>query len=166
MSFYACFGSHSQKNTISENSTYSVATSFRSRVNSVFELENDSISYAWHGGDIVWLYFSKGKVDFPFSVSCGISLPTQIISNKKIIFFWDLSNLSCTYDIGLRRTFGLSHTPVIGEPFGEFILVNDTLLKVNYYFPEWVERIIAYRETDIFPNQFVLDPRIFSRNVE
>lgn len=165
--FSTCSNYYSQKQTVTRDGiTDSITTSERSRVANAFELENDSSFYAWHGGDVIWLNFSKGEVDFPFSASCGILLPTLIVSDKRIIFFWDYSKLSCTYDIGLRKTFGLTHIPVENEPFGEFILVNDTLLKVNYYYPEWVKRIKEYLDTDVFPNQFVLDPRRFNNETE
>ncbi|MCL2131395.1 MAG: hypothetical protein FWH36_02910 [Lentimicrobiaceae bacterium] len=133
----------------------------RNTVKDIMEVYDDSAGHnIWHGGGVIWLVFEKGKVTFDYNFSCGFWYKTQIIDNKKIVFIWDY-NLDCKYDSGIRKGFGLSRKPIKGKLFGEFVLVNDTLLKVNYYYPEWVKQFNKYHDDEVFPTLFVLDPHIF-----
>jgi hypothetical protein len=155
-------GANKRQLNFTEIDSDSVSLYARRTIKSVWELNQDSVFYLWHGGEVMFLNFTQDKVHFDFSTSCGYWYETQIVDDRKMVFNWDY-NASCSYDFGMEKTFGLSRTPVVGEPFGEFVLVNDTLMQVNYIYPEWVERINRHRNAEVFPTTFVLDPRVFGK---
>lgn len=135
----------------------------RNKVKNVYELDTNDMKCLWRTKDILWVFFEKGKVYFDFSVSCGYWYKTHYVNKQKIVFDWDY-NEDCTYDIGMKKTFGVSKVPIKGKPFGEFILMNDTTMKINYYYTEWVEKINQHHNSTIFPSELILDPRIFPLN--
>ena len=119
----------------------------------VWEGGNEQV---WHGGYAVWLTFDKGFVHFNSHFSCIYSYKTEVVDDDRLVFFWGFIK-DCRVNLGHKNDFGLSSFPTVGEPFGEFILVSDTLLKVNYFYPEWVEKINNYINDDIiFPTTFRL----------
>ena len=112
---------------------------------SVQQLESDTIDI-WYGGGVC-ITFEQGKVLFDFNMQCSYYYPTQIDKDKlKII--WD-DNKNCTYDIGVKSTFGINQYPIKGKPFGEFNIINDTLLHINYYFKNWIDKMNEHARKDI-----------------
>lgn len=120
-------------------------------ITKITELDRDSCSIHWYGAGIFSLCFEKGRVYYFFNAQCIYWYPTEV-KKDKLIFFWDL-NENCTFDRGLKNNYRLDSFPIIGKPFGEFTLVNDSILKATYYYPEWVRMAnLNARDVDtLFP---------------
>jgi hypothetical protein len=120
-------------------------------ISQIDQLDRDSCSIHWYGGGIFSLCFEKGRVYYFFNAQCIYWYKTRLAENK-IRFAWDY-NENCTFDRGLKNTYGLKVHPIKGKPFGEFELINDSTLKATYFYPEWVQKInqIAKDVDTLFP---------------
>jgi len=59
----------------------------------------------------------------------------------KIELLWTYKN-DCLYGPeSIEKSNGVKNYPKIGDAFCEYSLVNDTIIKVNYNFPEWVNKV-------------------------
>ena len=54
----------------------------------------------------------------------------------------------------LEKSFGLKNYPKNGDAFSSYKLVNDSIIKVNYYFSEWTTKINQVAEDSVFPKYF------------
>ncbi len=103
------------------------------------QLDEDTCSIHWYGGDLFSLCFEKNRVSYFFSPQCVYSYRTAL-KRDKLIIYWD-AHENCTTDLGLTQTFKNVKSPVAEKAFGEFRLENDTTLRVKYYFQEWVNKL-------------------------
>jgi len=125
------------------------------RFASIKQVYEDGNGTKWTDkGSFWWLYFASGKVFFDFNPSCGYWFPAELKSDK-IIFYW-ARNRDCTFDRGLNATFKGVESPESGKAFGEICLINDTTIRINYFYKDWVKRVNeAERESidTLFPVQ-------------
>ncbi len=123
---------------------------------SIEQLYNDTNSITFTDEGSFWLlYFEPGKVFFDFNPSCGYWFPSYL-KNEKIIFNW-ATNMNCNFDRGLNQSFKGITSPKLGEPFGEILLENDTTLRINYYYKDWVKKVNEAEHLTIdtlFPSKF------------
>jgi hypothetical protein len=56
----------------------------------------------------------------------------------------------------LRKSNGIKKYPKAGEAFGEYSLLNDSVITVKYNFPEWAEKINKMERDSIFPKYLYL----------
>lgn len=56
----------------------------------------------------------------------------------------------------LEKSHGVKNFPKNRDIFAEYSLLNDTTLKVKYYFPEWKDRVNLIEKDTIFPDYFYL----------
>lgn len=106
--------------------------------------ENSSLKGTWFSEtDYPNLDFSyeKGKVVLTFDGQCMYIYPTRV-EGKSLVVLYDMQE-DCTHDIGIKQTFGLKHVPRNGKPFMRITRVNDTILKVGYFYPAWVDSVNA-----------------------
>ena len=62
----------------------------------------------------------------------------------------------CVSDIDfLEKTYNFEEYPKNRDIFANYSLLNDTVIEVKYYFPEWVDKVNLISDT-IFPKHFHL----------
>jgi len=126
------------------------------RFRSIKQVYEDSNSTKWTDeGSFWWLYFESGKVFFDFNPSCGYWFPAEL-KDERIVFYWS-SNMNCNFNRGLDTSFDGIKSPKKEKPFGEVMLVNDSTIRISYYFEDWVRMINeAERKTidTLFPSTF------------
>lgn len=108
-------------------------------IKQIGQLNEDTCSIHWYGGGLFSLCFERNKVNFYFTAQCVYSYKTKLDGNK-IIFFWDY-NADCVFDRGLKKRYNVKNKPFASAPFGEFALIDDTTIRVKYYYSEWVKKI-------------------------
>jgi hypothetical protein len=95
----------------------------------------------------------KGKVIIQFDGQCMYSYPV-LVKDKSITVLYDVKE-DCTHYIGVRDSFGLKKFPQKGKPFIELQLINDTTLKAEYFYPEWVDSVNSINKNyPCFVNRF------------
>ncbi|NUY80525.1 hypothetical protein HUK80_06430 [Flavobacterium sp. MAH-1] len=74
----------------------------------------------------------------------------------KIELLWTYKN-DCLLDTKfLNTSYGLHH-PKNGDSFCEYNLINDSVIKVKYKFPEWVMKVNETERDSIFPSYLYLE---------
>lgn len=63
-----------------------------------------------------------------------------------------LRNLEC-----MTQSNGVKKFPKHGDSFSAYKLVNDSVIKVKYKFPEWVHAVNKKAQDSIFPNYLYLE---------
>lgn len=77
----------------------------------------------------------------------------------KIELLWTYKT-DCLLDMKfLRNSNGVKKYPKNGDSFCEYSLVNDSVIKVNYKFSEWVKKINETEKDSIFPHYLYLDSK-------
>jgi hypothetical protein len=102
--------------------------------------QKEFLVYQFHGQCIYWFftkhYHSKeDKIELLWSYKTDCLLPMEF----------------------LRKSNGVKHYPQPGDKFCEYRLLNDTVLIVDYNFPEWINQINKIEQDSIFPKRFYLD---------
>jgi hypothetical protein len=130
------------------------------KLDSIAKLLTDSCTIGFYGGGVFHLCFNRDMVEFYFNPQCMYSYKTRLIGNQ-LFFYWSY-DMDCTFDRGLRNTFGLKVTPQKGLPFAYFTLKNDTTLHVTYLYKEWVKRIneTTSNGDTLFPQLFYIKQRL------
>ncbi len=128
-------------------------------INEIGKLNEDSCYIHWYSGGIFSLCFEKEEVKFFFTPQCIYRYKTRLDKNR-LIFYWGYDS-DCVFDRGLEKDMGAKKQPIAGEPFGEFVLVNDTTLSVKYYYPEWVRKVNEHQNDidTLFPTVFRMKTR-------
>lgn len=119
------------------------------KINNLRALSNDSCSIGFYGGGLFHLCFKRNAVNFFFNPQCMYSYSTQE-RNDTLYFKWSYVS-DCNQDMGLKKTFDVKKVPIENRPFGYFTLLNDTSLKVTYYYKEWVKKINESSNDVMFP---------------
>lgn len=58
------------------------------------------------------------------------------LDSGKLVFLWK------THDGDLlNRNYGMDRHPLADRPFGEFVRLDDSTIRANYYYPDWVDKI-------------------------
>lgn len=98
---------------------------------------NDSLTVKWEGGINSWFGFDNHSLIYSYSFPCGYTYPIKIDGNN-IIVYWAYKE-DCTVEIGIHKKFGLKESPAVGKPFARISIVNDTTVRMEYLYPEWVK---------------------------
>ena len=75
---------------------------------------------------------------------------------KKIVFYWE-KVFNCNFNRGLLASFKGIKNPEIHKEFGELYYLNDSTIKVNYYYKDWINAINNLEKSTIdtlFPSTF------------
>lgn len=80
-------------------------------------------------------------ISYLFHGQCIYSFPVKILNENEAELIWGHKGRDCVYEVFFDETFGLSEKeiPQEGKPFAKYKLENE-MIKVSYYFEEWVER--------------------------
>jgi hypothetical protein len=149
INLFACSSKNKKPNQTNKSSNSTVRENNIRRlpplIKNISQLNEDTCSIHWYGGGLFSLCFENKKVRFFFTPQCIYWYRTKL-DNDKLIFFWSY-NGDCVFDRGLDKKYGVKK-PIVGAPFGEFSLINDTTLLVKYYYPNWV-KVINEHEKDV-----------------
>nr|WP_315238765.1 hypothetical protein [uncultured Flavobacterium sp.] len=75
----------------------------------------------------------------------------------KIELLWTYKK-DCLYQPkSLQNSNGIKKYPKNGDAFCEYSLVNDSVIKVKYNFPEWVNKVNKIEKDSIFPMYLYLE---------
>ena len=114
--------------------------------------QNDSSSY-W-----VRINFQKEFAVYQFHGQCLYWFFTYNSSpkSKKITMIWSYKT-DCLLDMKfLNDDNGVKKYPRTGDYFCDYSLVNDTIIKVEYRFPEWIKAVNDKAKDSIFPTYLYL----------
>lgn len=105
------------------------------------------------------IIFHKEFAQYQFHSQCFYWFFTNYYytGTDKIELFWTYKK-DFAYDIeSLEKTNGIKNHPRYGDDFCEYRLVNDSVIKVKYNFPEWVKKVNEIEKDSIFPQYFYLE---------
>ncbi|OYQ37011.1 hypothetical protein CHU92_08940 [Flavobacterium cyanobacteriorum] len=112
----------------------------------------DSTSY-W-----VRLEFEDEFVVYQFHGQCLYYFFTNYhTGTDKVELLWSYKT-DCLLDMDvLKQNNGVKEFPKHGDVFCEYTLVSDSMIKVDYKFPEWVKAVNKTEHDSIFPTYFYLE---------
>jgi len=98
--------------------------------------------------------FTKDTAYYELHGQCMYWYPTKANGNE-IVLFWAY-NEDCVFDAGLKKTYDLKNIPTVGKPFSSYKLINDSTIRVKYFYPQWVkrynQRLVSFGNNDsVFP---------------
>src|ERR1700722_15643685 len=100
------------------------------------------------------IIFHEEYANYSYNGQCGYSYFTDKTSDTTIDFYWSYK-VDCISDMSfLEKANGLKHFPKRGDTFSTFTLINDSVMSVKYYFPEWVKRVNKIAKDSLFPTYF------------
>jgi len=110
------------------------------KMNTVYDVANDSARIWGNGEDGFDLIFEHSKLTlwFGFLGQCTYEFPVKI-ENDKLVVYWDTIE-DCVFESGMKNKFGLIKYPHTGDKFMSLKLINDSTLKANYFFLDWVNK--------------------------
>lgn len=91
--------------------------------------------------DISEINITDKVVYYVFSGQCLYSFPVKKINDKEVELIWGQTARDCVYEVFFEETFDLpkDKIPQIGKPFSKYN-VDNGVLKVTYYYKEWVNK--------------------------
>ena len=126
---------------------------------------SDNKDYAWiakHADPNSYyprLVFQKEFLIYQFHGQCYYWLFTNhyYTGADKIELLWTYKK-DCLYEPkSLQNSNGIKKYPKIGDSFCEYSLVNDSVIKVKYNFPEWVNKVNKIEKDSVFPKYLYLE---------
>lgn len=113
---------------------------------------------------MVYTMFDINEVVFVFGFnSCEYTFPIQNKGNE-ILIAWNKDDYSCNYKSGLDKNYNVKQ-PHKGDVFAEVSPYNDTVIKINYLYPEFIQKLNERGRTNdlaidtLFPKLFVIANR-------
>lgn len=109
----------------------------------------------------VRIVFQKEFAVYQFHGQCIYYFFTNHYHTKtdKIELLWTYKS-DCLLDMKfLKQSNGIKQYPKNGDSFCEYTLVNDSVIKVNYKFPQWVKKINETEKDSIFPHYLYLQSK-------
>ncbi|MBB4804583.1 hypothetical protein HNP37_004680 [Flavobacterium nitrogenifigens] len=110
---------------------------------------------------LVRIVFQKEFAVYQYHGQCLYYFFTNHYHTKtdKIELLWTYKS-DCLLDMKyLKQSNGIKEYPKNGDSFCEYTLVNDSVIKVNYKFPQWVKKINETEKDSIFPHYLYLQPK-------
>ena len=98
--------------------------------------------------EITALYWYHGQ--------CAYDYFTYLTSDTTIEVLWSYRT-DCILNMDfLEKSNGIKKYPKRGDTFATMTLTNDTTLKVNYNFPEWIKKVNEIAKDSLFPTYYYL----------
>lgn len=98
----------------------------------------------------------KISVLYWFHGQCAYDYFTYQTSDTTIDVQW-LYRSDCILNMDfLDKSNGVKKHPKLGDKFATLTLINDTSIQVNYYFPQWVEKVNKIAKDSLFPSYYYL----------
>lgn len=102
------------------------------------------------------IIFREEYAIYSFDFQCEYDYFTYKRSDTTIDLLWSYK-MDCTHNLSfLYKSNGAKRSPKHGETFSTYTLINDSTLRVKYYYPEWVKRVNAIEKDSLFPTYFYL----------
>jgi hypothetical protein len=96
-------------------------------------------------------------VNRDYNGQCAFYYFTYRTSDTTLDILWS-SKMDCVGGVDfLEKSNGVNKHPRLGDTFCTFTLKNDSVIKVKYYFPEWVKKVNSIAKDSIFPVYFYLE---------
>jgi hypothetical protein len=106
----------------------------------------------------VRVVFKEDVAHYQINGQCIYSFLTNYYHTgaDKVELLWSYKT-DCLRDKGfLSKPNGVKHFPKPGDAFCEYSLVNDSVIKVKYNFPEWAAAVNKTAKDSIFPHYLYL----------
>lgn len=126
---------------------------------------SDNKDYVWIAKNVSQnsyyprLVFQKEFAIYQFHGQCYYWFFTNhyYTGADKIDLLWTYKK-DCLYQPkSLQNSNGIKKHPKIGDAFCEYSLVNDSVIKVKYNFPEWINKVNKIEKDSIFPKYLYLE---------
>ncbi|MEI7508825.1 MAG: hypothetical protein WCJ62_05100 [Flavobacterium sp.] len=125
---------------------------------------SDKTDFVWipkhseTSGFLCEVVFKKEYLDYFYHGQCYYSYFTNYYHTKadKIELLWSYKS-DCIGGVDfIEKQNGIKKYPKRGDSFCEYSLVNDTIIKVKYNFPEWAKEVNKISKDSIFPTYLYL----------
>lgn len=127
-------------------------------------------NYISNNNDFIWipeqkegaqywikLLFEREIAVYQFNGQCILYFFTNDLRNDgKIQLVWNFKK-DCLGNLPfLNNNYNLKKYPKNGDVFSEYSLINDSVIKVSYKFPDWIDKVNESEKDSIFPTYFYL----------
>ena len=123
------------------------------------DFESDTKYYHWISNSKHYecdITFRQDYLIYEFSGQCQYSYFTYDIIGDTIDWLWTYKT-DCNLDLDfLDKSNGIRNYPKYKDSFAAFTLVNDSVIRVDYHFPEWVMKVNEMEKDSIFPTYLYL----------
>lgn len=135
------------------------------RIKKIGDYMSDNQAYSWvtknadSTGHYPRITFQEEFVVYQYYGQCFYWYFTYHYSTgtDKIELLWTYKT-DCLYGPeSIEKSNGIKKYPKNGDAFCEYSLVNDSVLKVKYNFPEWTNKVNEIEKDSIFPNYLYLE---------
>ena len=104
------------------------------------------------------IIFKEEYAVYHYHGQCHYSYFTNKTGNENTLELYWSYKTDCLLNMDfLEKPNGIKKYPKRGDSFAQYTLVNDSTIRVNYYFPEWIKKINMITKDSIFPAYFYLD---------
>lgn len=131
----------------------------------IIEFISDKKDFVWapkhseESGFLCEVVFKNEYLDYFYHGQCFYSYFTNYYHSDtdKIELIWSYKS-DCIGGIidYIEKPNGIKKYPKRGDSFCEYSLVNDTIIKVKYNFPEWTKEVNKISKDSIFPTYLYL----------
>jgi hypothetical protein len=104
-------------------------------------------------GFLCEVVFKKQYVDYVYHGQCIYSYFTNYYhtNTDKIELLWSYKS-DCIGGVDfIEKSNGIKKHPKRGDSFCEYTLINDSIIKAKYNFPEWTNKVNQIAKDSIFP---------------
>ena len=117
-----------------------------------------SIFNSWVNNEnyIPEIHITNRDISYLFHGQCIYFFPIKIINDNEVELLWGETGRDCVYEVFLDDTFDLpkDKIPQKGKPFSKYV-VDNGVLKVTYYYEQWLERYKKKITEDDKPYPFI-----------
>lgn len=99
------------------------------------------------------LHIHEESITYQLHGQCVAFFSIKTLNKKEFELIWDYS-LDCVFNPQFDEDFDLKKHPINNKPFAKYTL-NGRVLKVTYYYKEWVKKYSENINSDTFPSQFI-----------
>ncbi len=112
-------------------------------INGNITSKKTSIFNSWVNNEnyIPEIHITNRGISYLFHGQCIYFFPIKIVINNEVELIWGETGRDCVYEVFFDETFDLpkNRIPQKGKPFAKYKVGNE-VLKVTYYYEEWVEK--------------------------
>ena len=102
------------------------------------------------------IHITNNGISYLFHGQCIYFFPIKIVNDNEIELLWGETGRDCVYEVFFDDTFDLpkDKIPQKGKPFSKYV-VDNGVLKVTYYYEQWLERYKKKITKDDKPFPFI-----------
>lgn len=132
------------------------------RITNVEDIMKDTAGITWaanHSDNSPWLCeitFKRNYAVIWYHGQCQYEHFIYKTSDSTIVLLWAYRP-DCISDMSfLESSHGLSQAPKPNRDFATYTLENDSTLRVDYKYPDWVKKVNAIAKDSLFPRRLHL----------